>query len=90
MTPQLLRAVFYWYKIVMKYQFILKKIDLAQTPPLMSALVISGHFAVSNQYAQYSRKQTSLSAAAMSALCQKRAFCAAVKNVVVPRKGKPD
>jgi hypothetical protein len=33
-----LRAVHYWYNAVMKYQLIFKKIDLAQTPPLMSAL----------------------------------------------------
>jgi hypothetical protein len=43
LTPQFLRAVHYWYKTVMKYQLIFKKIDLAQTPPLMSALVKSGH-----------------------------------------------
>ena len=34
----ILARVHYWYNAVMKYRLIFKKIDLAQTPPLMSAL----------------------------------------------------
>ena len=33
----ILARVHYWYNAVMKYRLIFKKIDLAQTPPLMSA-----------------------------------------------------
>jgi len=34
----ILARVHYWYNAVMKYRLIFKKIDLAQTPPLMPAL----------------------------------------------------
>src|SRR5215813_12095309 len=46
-------------------------------------MVKSRHRGTSKQCPLYPQKRTSLSAIAMSALCQKQTFCAAAKNAVI-------